>query len=393
MEPIRDEFIPASPDPGLMGGLMDALKTGISHSYGQVRDDLSSLMGGQLNPGTIGRMWDVAGELPIGKVAGAFGRTARGAFDALGQGDMAKGIWGPIRSPEQKKAVSALWRVDPGAVKAIDTDPRTLFLNIPGRNLEAARHASGTHFFPVDSMGSYQGRRLNVQPASMRGRVYDTKLDKFVPHPDANLPEIMQHEANHFLNRVRLGAPEEQSMQMFEKLSPYLGSHARVSSVLAGLEAGPGAALDEALSYLSVPSSRDFSQRFAGQRLHDLIKMKPGPGRGQGTLGVQLTPENIERAIQLTKTPTSLFGDIVKEGGDKLRKMRLGPKLTAAEQIEYDKIPRPNRTFQTPPDVEKLRRGEKLPPLGTNMPNIPRPVSSPGALEFFNELKRKLGLP
>lgn len=50
--------------------LVDALITGARHSYGQVRDDLGSLLGGSYNPGTFGRMFDVLTELPIGKAIG-----------------------------------------------------------------------------------------------------------------------------------------------------------------------------------------------------------------------------------------------------------------------------------------------------------------------------------
>lgn len=54
--------------------LLEALAMGARHSYGQVKDDLGALLSGSYNPGTAGRMIDVLGEMPLGRVLGKMGQ-------------------------------------------------------------------------------------------------------------------------------------------------------------------------------------------------------------------------------------------------------------------------------------------------------------------------------
>ncbi len=53
------------PQQDFLGGLLDAITSGAKHTYGQVSDDLSSLLQGSYNPGTASRVGEVLGNLPI----------------------------------------------------------------------------------------------------------------------------------------------------------------------------------------------------------------------------------------------------------------------------------------------------------------------------------------
>jgi hypothetical protein len=66
---MAEEIPQAQPQaqPDFLSGLLDAITTGAQHSYGQVRDDLSSLLQGGYNPGTAGRMGEAALQLPLGE--------------------------------------------------------------------------------------------------------------------------------------------------------------------------------------------------------------------------------------------------------------------------------------------------------------------------------------
>jgi len=65
--------------------LIDALVTGAKHTYGQIRDDVSSLMQGEINPGTMGRLAEVLTNLPLE------GLVAKTAQSPLVAGIMQKG--------------------------------------------------------------------------------------------------------------------------------------------------------------------------------------------------------------------------------------------------------------------------------------------------------------
>jgi hypothetical protein len=60
---------------------IEALVSGFQHSYGQIKDDIGSLMEGSYNPGTVSRVMDIAKELPLGKMIAAVksAPTAMGA--------------------------------------------------------------------------------------------------------------------------------------------------------------------------------------------------------------------------------------------------------------------------------------------------------------------------
>lgn len=102
-------------------------------------------------------------------------------------------------------------------------------------------------------------------------------------------------------------------------------------------------------------------------------------------------------------------GDLVKTLADRLGVNWENPRVTEglgetgsklasmAKRTEpasmYERLPRAGRSFQSAEDIARGQAGETLPALGSAMPDIPRPVSSPGALEHFEALRQRLGLP
>jgi hypothetical protein len=71
----EEQVQPPPPQPDFLSGLIDAITTGAQHSYGQVTDDLGSLIQGMYNPGTATRMMEVAGGLPIDKLIAQLQRS------------------------------------------------------------------------------------------------------------------------------------------------------------------------------------------------------------------------------------------------------------------------------------------------------------------------------
>lgn len=267
---------------------------------------------GQRTKASNENMAQVMSNISQGKPAGDLGPLIQ---DAISVNPIMAGTWGPIRTAAQKKAVSALWRADPEAVKAIATDPRELnlsgLMDIPNRDVmkKVQSDLLGEGFMPAGATATYTPSKdvIKVAPATMRGKAFvpgdPPRFMGLVPsRPEyysagqTNLPEIMGHEAQHFLNVPRVyqsDIPNEAATRMYGQLRPYLSEHAQKSALEGGIKSvDPKVALDEALSYLSMPGER----KGAADVLHNLIKMRPGPEAGT-TSGVKLTPEVLQSAI------------------------------------------------------------------------------------------------
>lgn len=349
--------------------------------------------------------------------------------DAISVNPIMAGTWGPIRSPAQKQAVRALWRADPEAVQAIATDPRQLNVDIPGDvSFKGAREAYQHGAMPETALAYYRQptETIKVAPATMKGQVYFpekfdynllskglepiTQKETMVPAPDmAHLPDTMLHESQHFLNVPRLYSKygpksDEETYQMIDALVPFLSSHGR-KAIYDSIEKSrlPSTGLDEALAYLSGKTTRaPGPMGDAGALMHEVLKVRPGLEQGS-TRGVQLNPETIDqvaaKATAMYPPPDPfaslrrMLSDIGKKpiSGWKDKPM-LGPSLSPEELAMYEKGSRAGRTSINPTDIARTQSGETLPPLGSAFPDIPRPVSSPGGLDFFENLKAKLGL-
>ena len=267
---------------------------------------------GQRTKASNENMAQVMSNISQGKPAGDLGPLIQ---DAISVNPIMAGPWGPVRTAAQKKAVSALWRADPEAVKAIATDPRELnlsgLMDIPNRDVMKKVQADllGEGFMPAGATATYTPSKdiIKVAPATMRGKAFvpgdPPRFMGLVPsRPEyysagqTNLPEIMGHEAQHFLNVPRVYQSDlsnEAATRMYGQLRPYLSEHAQKSALEGGIKSvDPKVALDEALSYLSMPGER----KGAADVLHNLIKMRPGPEAGT-TSGVKLTPEVLQSAI------------------------------------------------------------------------------------------------
>lgn len=245
--------------------------------------------------------------------------------DIVSTNPASAGVLGPIRTPAQKQVVRAMWRADPEVVKAIQTDPRVLNINVPGSGygdpLRAAKMAYMWGEMPEGAAATYNATRgMRVGPATLRGAAFDPA--KVIPPPAfspwaqpikttdrlvtqkggmTSLPEAAAHEGHHFLNEPRLygegGPTNADALAMYDRLSPYLARHAQKAALEGGkLNADPRVALDEALAYLSQASARAPGKEGSGSLLHELLKMKPGPEQGT-TAGVRLTPDVIDSAV------------------------------------------------------------------------------------------------
>lgn len=360
-------------------------------------------------------------------------------------------IFGPIRTRGTKQAVSALWRHNPEDVAAVAADPRTLNITAPkGNVLAKAQQAQNTGWMPEGSAAVFDptANELRVAPATMQGGHYMAPLDEGLsdltkalglelppswtkprietksatPIPGlekggtTHLPESMGHEVQHFLNRPRLYEQTDQEVaDIFLKLSPYLTQHAK-QAALEGAERNKnmGVALDEMLAYLSGKSTRNPENENIGRIVHQLLKTRTAEG---GNMGARITPESVDAAINFARRMNHpAYSEAATAQWDKLSAAgKLAPRegfyreqtgfnkafpdnplFSMRQRTEpasmYDKLPRAGRTFTSAEDISRAKAGEELPALGSAMPDIPRPVSSPGGLDFFENLRAKLGL-
>jgi hypothetical protein len=419
---------------GLGKGLMtDILNFGLNnlYQYGQSF--------GQTNQ----RIGQVMTDIAAGKENQDLGPLTKELL-AMSPGPIA-GTWGPIRTPLQKQAVRAAWRHDPERVAAVAADPQMLNVTVPKPNVETARVMQDVGWMPEGATAAFEPTRseLRVAPATMVGGhyqkpmsddIFEKILGSLSPSPElqalrkrlttprietrpggtTDLPEAMGHELTHFLNRDRVYSRKhwEQAPEIVDALSPYLNEHSINAAIEAGLEhKNPNVAIDEMLAYLSGKSTRNPENEAVGKLLDQFLKVRTDP---RGNVGAAITPNAIKSAIRMaTEATDPIYGTSAKMQWDKLSKegllpMREGyykpptaykdnPKFSMRERTEpapmYDRLARASRTFTSPTDIIRGQAGENLPPLGSAMPDIPRPVSSPGGLDFFENLRAKLGLP
>ena len=231
------------------------------------------------------------------------------------------------------------------------------------------------------------------------------------------MPEALGHEAQHFLNRPRLYEQSDEDVaDIFLKLAPYVTQHGKQAALeAADRNKNMGVALDEMLAYLSGKSTRNPETEDIGRIVHQLLKTRTAQG---GNMGARITPESVDAVINFARRmnhPEYAAG--AKAQWDKLASEgKLAPregfyreqtgfnkafpdnplfssiKQRTEPATMYDRLPRAGRTFVSAGDLSRQAAGEELPALGSAMPDIPRPVSSPGGLDFFENLRAKLGL-
>ena len=212
-------------------------------------------------------------------------------------GGPSSAVLGPIRSAAQKHAIKALFRHDPKTLEAVVSDPRIMQVSTP--TIEGTKILSQSGALPSNALATYTGSSslptgtIRVPATTMRG-----KNPQGVMNPLANVPQVVGHEATHFLNEPRiynkLYASEVPTM--FKQLAPFLTPHAK-NAARTGAEASSniGVALDEALAYLTGKGTRAPQNELIGSELSNLL-------RG-GPKAISLNPENIRNAIaQATNT-------------------------------------------------------------------------------------------
>lgn len=210
-------------------------------------------------------------------------------LDAAGGGSQA--ALGPIRTQAQKQAVKAIFRHDPETLKAVVDDPRMLQILTPTtKGGPGAVQALG---LTPESLANYGDSatlplgRIAVQPTTFRGQTPSGGVDML-----ANLPQVMGHEATHFLNSPRLYkqpmAPADVS-NMYNQIAPFIGPHARTAAREGAQAANdPRVGLDEAMAYLTGKTTRADSGGI-GEALANLL-------RG-GRNAPALTPEFIGESV------------------------------------------------------------------------------------------------
>lgn len=210
-------------------------------------------------------------------------------LDAAGGASQA--TLGPIRTASQKQAVKAIFRHDPETLKAVVDDPRMLQILTP--SAKGGPGAAQAFGLGPESLANYGDSaslplgRIAVQPATLRGQAPGGGVD-----PLANLPQVMGHEATHFLNSPRLYkaniAPADVS-NMYNQIVPFIGQHAQNAAVVGGINARDNRiALDEALAYLTGKGTRSESGG-VGEVLANLL-------RG-GRNAPALTPEFVRNSV------------------------------------------------------------------------------------------------
>jgi hypothetical protein len=317
------------PTSNFLNDFLSALQTGWQHTMGQVSDDLSSLMSGQVTGDMINRMLDVAQELPLGRAIGKVGKGLAAAPD------VAKGIFGPIRTKQQKQVAKSLWRADPDTFRAVAADPRQMDIRVPEAipmTVPAAQRSEMVLNDPISRIyGLYRnkgnmgfGGRLEVNPRVLRGMSPDMRR-KPVVDIESNLPSTTLHEATHFLNVPEVySMSDDKAKQLAMELMPYLHEQG-MSSVANRLDKNlPTLALDEALAYLSEAGMRKLTPE--AKDIWSALKVRAKPGLAKGQYGVareaKLPKSHVMTTLmteELSKNPLAqgLIEELLAEFGGK----------------------------------------------------------------------------
>ena len=101
------------------------------------------------------------------------------------------GAFGPIRTPQQKQIVSAMWRRDPQLVRELQAAGPQLDIGVGGR-------ATGGQLV---SPGFGSGYSLEIHPSTLRGRV---PQGSGFPGEQLSLPNVAIHEGQHMLTKELL---------------------------------------------------------------------------------------------------------------------------------------------------------------------------------------------
>jgi len=99
--------------PDFLSGLIDALMTGAQHTYGQVKDDLGSLLQGGYNPGTAGRVGEAAMQLPLMEWLGKLGPAVNAGIAGIKRPPMR-----PAASPVPINMEELMQALTPGGAYA-----------------------------------------------------------------------------------------------------------------------------------------------------------------------------------------------------------------------------------------------------------------------------------
>lgn len=204
-----------------------------------------------------------------------------------------------VMNQAQKKAAKALWRGDPATLEAVKADPRLLNIFTPGAGQISAA-SDARKFDPVlkDAYAYYRGSQslptgsITVGPELMQG-AKGAAL--------ANLPQVMTHEATHFLNQPRIyeqGLADPILQRMTEMLSPYLSKAAQRGVAQGTQRVGKDVGLDEALAYLSGPGTRNPATEDIGKRIFEALRSQPGQP------SLPLTPGGLSETITKARAAT-----------------------------------------------------------------------------------------
>lgn len=308
----------------LLSDIIDGFLLGLQNSGGEIYSDISQMKEGKIEPllRHLAPFMDIG--LPGGKIGrGLTGRVMRTADElATEASPVVKGILGPIGratpgiagsaggakalNQAQKKIVKAIYRGDPKTLKDVVDDPRMMHVSIPGITgavpkekmddlmqqvmgdafaaFSPSRMGGTIRVHPKVLKGLDPSPRLTVEPVMQSGKVQmrvgltDPVLKR---QGVEGLPDMVVHEATHFLNEPSFqkwaSSSDPGVARLAAALRPFIG-HTKygtgvVNNKLSGLGKAATAplaaplALTEGLSYLSQPTGRSPAATWLHQAL------------------------------------------------------------------------------------------------------------------------------
>jgi hypothetical protein len=216
-------------------------------------------------------------------VSGVLGPIGRVTAEATGSAGGAKAV-----NAAQKKIIKALFRGDPQTLKDVVAAPEMLHVGVPGAgsNLPTAQSQNLVNQVMGGAFAHLQPGRLSstmrVDPNVMRGldpvttAIRNSAVKARSPILKSQgvegLPDMVVHEATHFLNEPKLGnefitdaskrfgipAVSNNAEDLITALQPFIG-HAKFGPGITTqhlVSGNPGLAVNEGLSYLSQPTGR-----------------------------------------------------------------------------------------------------------------------------------------
>lgn len=240
----------------------------------------------------------------VNPISGVLGPIGKVTSEALGSPGAAKAV-----NQAQKKVVKALFRGDPTTLKEVVESPRMMHVGIPGAGanlspenqrqlIDEVMQGAFAHFQPH----GVKSGTVRVDPAVMRG--FDRQGQLLKDRRVEGLPDMVVHEATHFLNEPGFLKTQQSSLstdvgRVARAIQEFIG-HTRYGDYIINehLKKGrPDIALNEALSYLSEPTGRGPAATW----LHNALTDRPnefGIGQfGPNTRG--LLQEALDAALRV----------------------------------------------------------------------------------------------